>query len=168
MENLFNQAEIAIETHDSNMMKTLSLAIESELLLESTFPEWCFNLFTKLFKNDKFCSITGSEQFVWVIYNDFEKLSVRQSELLFNMFTTNYDRFKNKNLLHSLADFIARKYPPEQSLIAFQEALTQGSEASVYAALVGSEILAINKNASEKVKSIAENIIYQINGLSLR
>lgn len=162
MENIFNKVKVAIEARDSNLMRTLSRDIESELLIESTFPEWCFELFTKLFKDDEFCSVTGSEHFVWMIYNDFEKLSIRQSELLFKMFTTDYDRFKNKKLLHSLADFIARKYPPDLSLKAFQDALNQGSEASRYAALVGSEILAKNKNSSEKEKSIAENLINQI------
>lgn len=162
MENILNRVKVAIEARDSKLMRTLSRDIESELLEESIFPEWCFDLFTKLFKDDEFCSVTGSEHFVWVIYNDFEKLSNSQSEFLFKMLTTDYDRFKNKKLLHSLADFIARKYPPYLSLQAFQDALNQGSEASRYAVLVGSEIIAINKNSSEKEKSIAANLINQI------
>lgn len=162
MENISDKVEAAIEARDSKLMRTLSRDIESELLLESTFPEWCFELFTKLFKDDKFCSVAGSEHFVWVIYNDFEKLNSRQSEFLFKMFTTDYERFKNRKLLHSLTDFIARKYPPYLSLKAFQGALNQGSESSRYAALVGSEIIAMNKISSEKEKSIAANIIKNI------
>ncbi len=143
-------------------MKMLALDIESELLEETTFPEWCFDLFIRLFNDEKFCSVPGSEHFVWVLYNDFEKLSVSQAELLFKIFTTDYDRFKNIKLLHSVADFIARKYPVFLSLNAFQDALNQGSEASRYAALVGSEILTMNKKTTEKEKYIAANLISQI------
>lgn len=162
MENILSRVEAAIEAHDSKLMRVLSRDIESDLLEESSFPEWCFNLFIKLFKDDKFCSVSGSEHFVWVLYNDFEKLNISQSEFFFKMFTTDYDRFKNKKLLYSLADFVSRKYPPHLSLKAFQDALNQGSEASSYAALVGSEILAINKNSSEKEKSIAVKLIKSV------
>ena len=103
-----------------------------------------------------------SEHFILVVYSNFEKLNTSQREFLYKIFTTDYERFANKMLLHSVADFIARKYPPYLTLKAFQNAYTQGSEAGRYVALAGSEIISMNKNYSEKEKFIAANLIKKI------
>lgn len=58
MDNILNRVETAIKTHDSKLMRMLALDIESELLEKTRFPEWCLDLFIRLFNDEKFCSVS--------------------------------------------------------------------------------------------------------------
>ncbi len=162
MKDILCKIKNTVESKDSKLMRMLALDFEGELLDKVTFPKEYFDIIMQLFSDDKFCSASGAEEFIWIIYNDFEKLGCDQSEILFKHFTDDFGKFKNKALLHSIADFIARKYPPKFTLKAFREASMREGKSNYYAALVGFEILAVNKKTTDKEKFIAINLINQM------
>jgi hypothetical protein len=162
MEDILHKIKNAVESQDSKLMRRLALDFEGELLDKPTFPKEYFDILMQLFSDDKFCSSYGSDQFIWIIYNDFEKLSSDQSEILFKYFTGDFGKFKNQELLHSIADFIARKYSPKVTLKAFREASIREGKSDRYASLVGFEILSVNKKTTDKEKSMAINLINQM------
>lgn len=131
----------AIKNKDIKLMRDISLKIEEYMLDKNIFPDDCFNILISLFSDEGFCAASGADEFVWIVYNDFDKLSNIQSKILFDLFTKNFSKFTNKEFLHSVSDFIARKYHSEDTLKVFHNMSIKKDENSRYAALVGLEIL---------------------------
>lgn len=164
--NIFlNKIKKAIESDDQKSMEKIALDFEEELLDKEIFPQNYFDFLIELFSDEKFCSASGADEFVWIFFNEYEKLNNEQSNVLFKQLTTDFTRFKNKQLLMSIVDFIVRKYSPASTISVFRNTIKKCNDIDHLAVLFGSQILAVNKKTSEKEKSEALSFIDKINAI---
>lgn len=82
---------------------------EYDMLLLSEFPENIFKLYMEILGDKKMLSKKGIYRFIFHIYNDFEKLTKDQIEILKKVIVENSDFMVEETLKYIILDILYKK-----------------------------------------------------------
>lgn len=87
----------------------LAFELEYYMLLEQKFPEEVFKLYSDILSDEILLTKKGTSWFAFHIYNDFEKISPEQLQLLKQLIVSNYHKIKNEDIRYVVMDIVNRK-----------------------------------------------------------
>lgn len=139
----------------------LCFDLEYEQLVRKQWPQEVFNFFVDALRDAAVCKLSGSRAFILTLYNDFDKLTSDQRDVLLLTFESESEQWQDEMLMHSVADLVARKYKPSPSLELFirwgNSSLNQR-----YMARVGLEVLLMAGRLSPDGEARARSVLAKL------
>ncbi|MCP1107729.1 hypothetical protein M6G53_20370 [Serratia nevei] len=139
------RSSILATTKDTRRKVSFALAMELEYCTLETpnVPDEIFTLYTEIFSSSVLCEKSGTDGFVFGLFNDFYKLSGEQRRSLLELFILNASQCADSTLRLAIGDLIARKYPLRDALRAFHRMWISGEKNSRTIAQFGVDVLSL-------------------------
>ncbi|VWD21355.1 hypothetical protein BLA17378_06631 [Burkholderia aenigmatica] len=132
----------------------IAFELEYLSLLASPLPTDIFSLYLEVLSDPLIFSKNGIDNFIFGIYNEFDKLTPDQEITLLESMVNNSKEYNDEKLRFSVGDMIARKYPIKVALGAFRRMWFSGEKHSQTIAQFGVDVLSLvlPKEGSERDK----------------
>jgi hypothetical protein len=153
--NRIHKAMEALRTKKRVTLAPLAEAYDDFILELETVRDDAWHVIISIFSDEELLKLRGLERFLLELNVDLTKYSARQLQELLNLLQSNVSRMDHEIARHAVGDFIARAYPIEIAMKAF-ERLAEGLPREKHAAFVGLDILL--RRADRKWESAVRNL----------
>jgi hypothetical protein len=155
----------AVNSRKKSGLVELCFDLEYELLLDEKWPPETFAFVIDALSDPEVGKHPGASALVTAVYNDFEKLSDEQRNVLGRELDINLHKFGDEVLRLAVADLVARKFEPSNALRIFSRWSQMQSDLARGMAGFGLEVLlmgsrlgdADRREAQFLLKSLAPN-----------
>lgn len=145
----------AVSKENKSQIEKVFFDLEYAFLQYSFWPQELFKFFTDILQHSPTCSVKGSNALVSMLYNEFESMSDAQKRELLDTFEKNVETVGDEMLRHAVADLIARKYAPDETVKLFTQWMNDNTLRSRHMARVGFDVLIMAGKVSGSLEQVA-------------
>lgn len=139
-------------------MSDIAIALESLTLTSISISQEIFRLYTEVLTDEVLCEKPHTASFIPALFSDFDKLSAAQRDALLEIFIKHAPLYRSQILQFSVGDIIARKYPCDTAIQAFQRMWLSRKLYAKDIAQYGANVLSLTLTREGNERSALQNL----------